>query len=42
MKLFRLFALFALSEIVNGSWWATAAQPVLVTIGTLFAALGSD
>ena len=36
------FALFALSEIVSGAWWATAAQPLIVSIGTLFAALSSD
>ena len=42
MKLQSIFALFALSEIVNGAFWAAAAQPVILSIGALFAALGSD
>ena len=28
--------------MVNGAWWATAVQPVILSIGAAFAALNSD
>ena len=42
MKLISIFTLFALSEMVNGAWWAAAAQPVILSIGALFAAFELD
>ena len=37
-----LFALFGISVMVNGAWWAAAVQPVMLSIGAVFAALNLD
>ena len=42
MKLLIIFTLFALSVIVKGAWWAIAVQPVILSIGAVFAALDLD
>ena len=42
MKLVNIFALFGLIVIVNSAWWATAVQPVILSIGAVFAALDLD
>ena len=42
MKLKDIFALFGLSVMVNGAWWAAAVQPVMLSIGAVFAALNLD
>ena len=42
MKLRGIFALFALSVVTKGAWWAVAVQPLLLSIGTVFAALDLD
>ena len=42
MKLFTIIVLLALSAMVNGTWWAAAAQPIILSIGALFAALDLD
>ena len=42
MKLLIIIVLLALSAMVNGSWWAAAAQPIILSIGALFAALDMD
>ena len=41
MKLKDIFALFGLSAMVNGAWWA-AVQPVILSLGAVFAALDLD
>ena len=41
MKLSSIVALFALSATVN-AFWTAAVQPVVLSIGAVFAALGSD
>ena len=42
MKLTNILGLFALCEKVNSVWWAATIQPVILSIGTLFAALDLD
>ena len=42
MKILLIFALFALSVVVKGSWWAAAVQPIILSFGALFAALDLD
>ena len=37
-----VLVIFALTVMVNGAWWATAVQPVILSIGAAFAALNSD
>ena len=41
MKLSDIFVLLGLSVMANGAWWA-AVQPVMLSIGTAFAALDLD
>ena len=41
MKLSSIVALFALSATVN-AFWTAAVQPVVLSIGAVFAAFGSD
>ena len=42
MKLSDIVALFGLSVMANGAWWAAAVQPVILSIGAVFAALDLD
>ena len=35
-------ALFALGEVVNCAWLAAAVQPVILSLGAIFAALDLD
>ena len=42
MKIKIIVALIYLTAIVNGAWWAIAAQPVILGIGVAFAALDID
>ena len=37
-----IIALFALGEMVNCTWWAAAVQPVILSLGAVFAALDLD
>ena len=41
MKLLSIIVLFALCEVGN-CWWTVAAQPLILSIGALFAALDLD
>ena len=42
MKLVTIFILSVLSTIVKGAWIAAVAQPVLLSLGTIFTALNYD
>ena len=42
MKRINILALFALSQMVNGAWWAAAAQPVILTLGAVLGTLNFD
>ena len=42
MKLISIFALFALSLVVEGTWIAAAVQPVILSIGAALAAIDLD
>ena len=42
MKLISILALYALSVMVNGAWWIAAVQPVILSMGAVFAALDLD
>ena len=42
MKPTILIALIYLTVIVNGVWWAAAAQPIIIGMGALFAAIDMD
>ena len=42
MKLREIFVLFTLSAIVKGIWLAAVAQPVILGLGALLAALDLD
>ena len=42
MKLISIFALFTLSSIVKGTWWAAAVQPVILSLGAVLTALDLD
>ena len=37
-----IFVVLILSVAVNGAWWATATQPIILSIGAAFAALNLD
>ena len=42
MKLVSFLALLALIEIVRGTWWAAAIQPVILSLGTVLTAINQD
>ena len=42
MKLSTIFALFTLSLVVKATWWAAAAQPVILSLGAVLAAIDLD
>ena len=42
MKLIGIFALFTLSMMVEGTWWTTAVQPVILSLGAILGALDLD
>ena len=42
MKLKDILTLFTLSVIVKGAWWAAAVQPVVLSLGTMMAAVDLD
>ena len=42
MKIIDILVLFSLSIIVKGTWWAAAVQPVILSIGAVFAAIDLD
>ena len=42
MKLITIFALFELTLLVECTWWAAAARPVILCLGAFFTALNSD
>ena len=42
MKILLIFALFALSVVVKGSWWAAAVQPVILGLGAIYTAIDLD
>ena len=42
MKLLDIFVLFTLSEIVKSTWWATAVQPVILSLGAILTAFDKD
>ena len=42
MKLREILALYILSVIVNGAWWAAAVQPVILSLGAVWAALDHE
>ena len=42
MKLSEIIVLFGVFVMANGAWWAAAVQPVILSIGALFAALDLD
>ena len=42
MKLLSIFALFSLSVMVKGAWWATAAKPVILGLGALLGTIDLD
>ena len=42
MKFRDIFALFTLSVMVNGAFWAAAVQPVLLSLGAMLAAVDMD
>ena len=46
MKIFGIFVLFELNSIIAGAFWAGAArniyQPVILSLGTIFAAISLD
>ena len=39
MKSKGIFPFFFLIAIVKGSWWAAAAQPVILSLGAILAAV---
>ena len=39
MKLKGIFALFTLSAMVKGAWWAAAVQPIILSIGAILGAI---
>ena len=39
MKLFSIIALFTISFVVEGAFWASAVQPVILGIGALLSAI---
>ena len=42
MKLSIIFALIAFVELVKGTWWAIAVQPVILSIGAIISALREE
>ena len=42
MNFSTIIVLLILNAIVKGAWVAAVAQPVLLTLGSLFAALNQD
>ena len=42
MKIRDIFALFMLSMIVKGTWWAAAVQPVILSLGAVLTAFDKD
>ena len=42
MKLKNTIAFFLLSVMAKGAWWAAAVQPVILSLGTAFAAIEQD
>ena len=42
MKLSGTLALLSLCTLVKSAWWVTAVQPVILSIGAVFAALDLD
>ena len=42
MKTTLVIALIYLTVMVNGAWWATAAQPIIIGMGAIIAALDMD
>ena len=42
MKTFCILALFTLSVMVKGAWWAAATQPIILSFGALLTALNLD
>ena len=42
MKIIDILVLFSLSIIVKGTWWAAAIQPVILSLGAVFAAIDLD
>ena len=42
MKLSDIFALFTLSVMVKGAWWAAAVQPVILSLGAVLTAIDLD
>ena len=42
MKLSGIFALFSLSVLVKGTWWAAAVQPVILSLGAVLSAIDLD
>ena len=42
MKLSEIVVLFGVFVMAKGAWWAAAVQPVILSIGALFAALDLD
>ena len=41
-QLIGIFALFTLSEIVRSAWLIAAAQPVILSLGAMLAAIDLD
>ena len=39
MKLRDIFAIFTLSFMVKGAWWAAAIQPVILGFGAILTAI---
>ena len=42
MLLNTVFALFSLVLMVNGAWWAAAAQPAILGLGAILGVLNMD
>ena len=42
MKLLDILVLLTLSVVVKGTWWATAVQPVILSMGAILAAIDLD
>ena len=42
MKLKAIFALFTLSVMVKGAWFASAVQPVILSLGAVLSAIDLD
>ena len=42
MRFREVFFLFTLSVVVNGSLWAAAVQPVILSLGAMMAAVDQD